>query len=136
MLRGIPPLAYPIHWRLIYADGRTQDEHAEGQSILERRPYPIVLQLVDMRGVSVQSVNLPIGYLPVFYRQRSFVMDGSGAPRVDALVFGYGRETLENIDGKLWLWRGQSAVDCPQEHVAPGTLEWLLTSSPETTRMV
>lgn len=129
-------MAYAVRWRLGYADGRTLDEKPEGNSILERRPYPRVLQLIDATGQPVQQVQIPPGYQPIFYRQRSFAMDATGQIRLDATIFGYGREGLDNVDGKLWLWQSGAARDCPPEHLAPGVLEWLITASPETTRLV
>lgn len=127
---------YAIRWRLAYADGRTLDEKPEGNSILERRPFPHALQLIDHAGRAVQQVPIPPGYQPIFYRQRSFTMDATGQARLDATVFGFGREGLNNVDGKLWLWQSGAAIDCPPEHVASGVLEWLITASPETTRLI
>ena len=129
-------MPYAIRWRLAYADGRTLDEKPEGNSILDRRPYPQVLQLINHAGSAVQQVSIPPGYQPIFYRQRSFAMDATGQARLDATVFGYGREGLDRVDGKLWLWRGDKAVDCPPEHPASGVLEWLITASPESSRVL
>lgn len=127
---------YAIRWRLVYPDGRTLDERPEGSTILERPANPRHLQLITANGEAVQDVPIPAGYVPIFYRRRSLAMDGTGRPALDATVFGFGREGLDTFDGRVWLWHSEQAENCPAELMAAGTLEYLITASPEAYRMV
>ncbi len=117
---------YKTRWRLIYSDGRRLDEAPNGSTIKERWPNPVELHLIDDMGLAVQRIEIPRGYKPIFYRQRSIGQrqDGSFDPaRLDATIFGYGRDKGSTMDGKLWAWLGRYAVDCPQEHIAQKAIE-------------
>ena len=122
---------YPIRWRLVYIDDRQLDELPDGSSISDRWPNPVELQLIDLTGEAVMGLPIPPLHKPIFYRQRSIGQTATGQftePRLDATVFGYGRERGSNLDGKLWIWRGGKAVDCPPEHVDRLAIEMMLAS--------
>jgi hypothetical protein len=117
---------YKTRWRLVYLDGRYLDEALSGSTIMDRVANPVELQLINLQGVPVRRIDIPVGHKPVFYRQRSISQTSSGAfgeTQLDATVFGYGRENGSSVDGKLWLWRGGQAVNCPPEYIAERSIE-------------
>lgn len=122
---------YKTRWRLIYLDGRHIDEAQSGSSIMDRRPNPVEMHLIDMAGTPIQGIEIPVGHKPIFYRQRSISQSPRGElgePELDAIVFGYARENGSKVDGKLWLWRKGEAVNCPEENIAPRAIETLLAA--------
>jgi len=119
-------IIYSIRWRLIYLDGRYLDETLGGSSIMDRKPNPVELQLINLEGRPMQRVDIPVGHRPIFYRQRSISQIPSsefGETQLDATVFGYGRENGSKVDGKLWIWLGGRAVNCPPEYIAQRSIE-------------
>jgi hypothetical protein len=119
-------VVYSIRWRLIFLDGRIQDELLAGSPIADRWPNPVELHLIDLTGKTVQGIAIPQGNKPIFYRQRSIAQGENGEmgeTQLDATVFGYGRENGSKVDGKLWMWRSGKAVDCPPEHIAQRAIE-------------
>lgn len=117
---------YATRWRLIYLDDRFLDEKLDGSPIVDRRPNPVELRLINIHGQEMLSVPIPPGCKPIFYRNRSIEQKPGGAMgevQLDATVFGYGREEGINGGGKLWVWRRGQAMDCPPEHVAPKAIE-------------
>jgi hypothetical protein len=117
---------YKTRWRLVYLDGRYLDEAPSGSTIMDRRANPVELQLINLEGVPMQRVDIPPGHKPIFYRQRSISQTPGGAfgeTQLDAIVFGYGRENGSKVDGKLWIWRGGQAVNCPPEYIAARSIE-------------
>ena len=121
---------YSIRWRLVYLDDRQIDEMPAGSTIMDRRPGPVELHLIDLSGKAVMGVPIPPGHKPIFYRQRSITQTGGefGETQLDATVFGYAREKGSNVDGKLWMWRNGQAANCPPEHVAQRQIELQLTA--------
>lgn len=122
-------VVYKTRWRLIYVDGRELDESPGGSTIMERWPNPIELQLISWVGKVRLRVPIPAGHKPIFYRRR-FVeqkLGGQlGEPQLDAIVFGYGCESGSNVQGKLWMWSNNEAVNCPREHADETAIEMLL----------
>lgn len=130
---GSMSIVYAIRWRLVYLDDRQIDELPAGSPILDRRPDPVELHLIDLTGKAVIGIPIPPGCKPIFYRQRSIDLrpgNGHAEPqtdaRLDATVFGYGRDAGSKADGKLYLWRNGQAVNCPPEHIAQRAIEMQL----------
>lgn len=124
-------VVYAIRWRLLYLDGRQLDELPQGATILEAWPNPVELHLMDITGQSVMRVVIPAHHRPIFYRRRSIgvnlVTGERSETRLDATIFGYGREVGERGNTKLWLWSKGRAVGCPQEYIDQTAIERLLT---------
>lgn len=117
---------YQIRWRLIYSAGPQLDEAPNGSTIMDRRPNPVELQLINHWGTPRLRIPIPPGHKPIFYRQRSITQAPNGEfgkPEMDATIFGYGREAGSKMNGKLWVWRAGQAESCPQAYVAPKAIE-------------
>lgn len=117
---------YSVRWRLVYLDHRFLDEKMAGSTIMDSRPNPVELHLIDISGQPLIKVDIPPGFKPIFYRQRSADVSpggGMGEIRLDATIFGYGRESGINGAAKLWMWKKGEAVSCPPEHVAAKAIE-------------
>lgn len=125
-------IVYGIRWRLIYLDGRVMDEAPQGGTILERWANPVELHLMDITGQSVMRVVIPPGSKPIFYRRRSigvnFITGQQEDARLDATVFGYGKEVGSEGKAKLWMWAKGRAVDCPAQFIDQCAIERLLTA--------
>lgn len=122
---------YNIRWRLVYLDGRYLDEMPAGSTIMDRRPNPVEMQLINLEGKPVMRIEIPPRHKPIFYRQRSIsqVSNGEfGETQLDATVFGYGRERGSNVDGKLWAWRNGQVFNCPDEYIAQRSIEMQLAT--------
>lgn len=126
---------YSVRWRLLYADGRVQDEEPSGSTILHRWAMPAKLQ-ITASGRPFWEIAIPPDAVPVFYRWRGTSVNGSAGIQTDALVFGLGRNGLNTIDALLWCWDGHDVRDCPAEYNAPNTVEHLVLNAPEVARMV
>ena len=120
---------YTTRWRLIYLDGRYLDEARSGSTIMDRMPNPVGLHLITPQGERSHSVEIPLGYSPIFYRQRSITQCSNGEmgeAELDATVFGYGRAIDGEPEKELWIWTDGRAEDCPEEHIAPKSIEMQL----------
>lgn len=128
--RGLMSIVYAIRWRLVYLDDRQIDELPAGSTIMDARPNPVEMHLIDLGGNAVTGILIPPGHKPIFYRQRSITQSGGefGENELDSTVFGYGRENGSNVDGKLWMWRNGQAITCPDANIARRSIEMQLTA--------
>lgn len=121
-------MADEVRWRLLYADGSSQDEADEGvygRSIVDSKPGALVLQVVSWpAGVALADINVE-GALPVFYRLRSLGALGGGEISTDAVVAGRARFDAEGQPrAQLWQLHGQALGPVASAAIAPTAIAW------------
>lgn len=142
----------PIFWRLLYGDGSTLDEPAEGGTIINAWANAVALCIVHVTGQVVWTISLEGGYRPIWYREFSAVVEigrsvNKRGTRLDATVFGKAKETTNAIhlgkkshridkdrDVSIWaLLHGQNEIiNCPQKYVRLNVIEQQLTCEVKT----
>lgn len=118
---------YKVRWRLIYPLHPDLDEKVEGSSIRDAWAGPVEIHLFDLSGAAFRRVSIPRGYKPVFYRCRSMALNAAGSIQTDAIVWGYARHGVQNIEGMVWLWKGGKDFDCPPEYFDQVAIETLVS---------
>lgn len=112
------------HWRLLYP-GHTLSEPEHDVSIREPAPGAIALQIVDAAGRPLRSVDLRGGWLPIYYRCRSFKIQGA----TRCIVFGRAlpldsgvQVEIESVyQGRFLDWVPEAYID--REAIATQTLK-------------
>lgn len=104
-----------LFWQLNAATGATTLEPPQHASIRLAPSDSVRLVVIEADGSPIVQVPLiedGVAYRPVFYRRRS-QMPGEASSRLDAVVFGRGRESGARIDSTLWAVVNGRIVDCP-----------------------
>jgi hypothetical protein len=96
-----------IRWCLTYGDGKQIIEPLDGWSIRNARKWPSKLSCISDDGYGHVSIVCEILLtkqepVPIFYRERSITLDGSGKTNLDAIVFG--RASGKDDPGACTMW--------------------------------
>lgn len=89
-------------WRVTYQDGTTTDEYDElrsdGRGWAEREAKPVQAVTLTQDGVAAQSIPIPEGAEPVFFRRRFISLDpvtGEGGRKtVHCIGWTHGEEAV------------------------------------------
>lgn len=118
-----------LYWRVDSPTGVQTIEPPENASIKAAPRGSVRLVVVKADGTPVIQVPLReagIGYRPIFYRKRSQGV-GDKVSRVDAVVFGKGREDGSVVRTNLWAIIGGKVIDCPQALIDPTMINLQIT---------